>query len=134
MSNIIKISEAASLGLHALLLLARNSEKTFSAGEISQALQVSEAHLAKVMQRLVKVGLVHSARGPHGGFVLGKSADEISLLDIYEAIEGPIAQVTCLLDKPICKNNQCAFGNLIHDINRQVAEHLARTKLSTQQA
>jgi Rrf2 family protein len=132
MSNIVKISEAASLGLHALIVLARDPKNTFSAGEISQILKVSEAHLAKVMQRLVKVGLVHSARGPHGGFVLGKPADQISLLDIYEAIEGPIAEISCLLDKPVCKNGECVFGDLIRNINHQVAEHLAKTKLSTQ--
>jgi len=133
MSNIIKISEAASLGLHAMLVLAQEPKKMFSGNEISKRLHASEAHLARVLGQLAKVGLVHSTRGPHGGYLLGKPADEISLLDIYQAIKGPLVEINCLLAKPVCKNGQCVFGGLIHNINHQVAEHLANTKLSSQQ-
>jgi Rrf2 family protein len=116
-----------------MLVLARDPARMLSATEISKMIAVSEAHLARVLGQLNKVGLVKSTRGPHGGFVLAKPADDISLLDIYQAIEGPLAEVTCLLTKPICKNGQCVFGDLIHNINRQVAEHLEKTKLSSQQ-
>ncbi len=133
MSHVLKISEAASLGIHAMLILARDPSKTSSAGEISRVMDVSEAHLAKVLQRLVRVELVKSTRGPKGGFSLGKPADQISLLEIYEAIEGKLAEVKCLLHKPVCKKAECVFGDLIQQINRQVCEHLTKTKLSTQQ-
>ncbi len=133
MTNILKISEATSLGLHAMMVLARDSSKTLSAGDLSQELRVSEAHLAKVLQRLAKVGLVKSTRGPKGGFVLGRLAEDISLLEIYEAIEGPLAPVECLLERPVCCGGKCVFGDIIKNINSQIGRHLAITKLSSQQ-
>jgi Rrf2 family protein len=132
MASIIKISEAATLGLHAMIVLAKNPKKMLSTGEISKKLGSSVGHLAKVMQRLSKIGLVNSVRGPKGGFCLGKDAHSINLLEIYEAIEGPITSVECLLQFPVCKNKKCVFGDLIRTINGEVLTHMANTMLSTQ--
>lgn len=128
MATAFRVSEAASLGLHAMVLLGSHPEERVSAGEIAEVLGVSEAHLAKVMQRLAHVGLVHSTRGPHGGFVLAKACDEITLLDVYEAIEGPLAETTCLLHTPVC-DGACFLGDLLDQVNTLVREHLSRTKL-----
>jgi len=132
MSNMVKISESVSLGLHAMMVLARDSQKQHSACELSEVLKVSQAHLAKVLQRLVKEGMVVSSRGPKGGFMLGKPAETISLLSIYEAIEGPMASVRCLLSKPICKDGRCIFGDLLENMNRQIMERMASTTLESQ--
>ena len=91
MASIIQISEAASLALHSMVLLAASPERSLTVKEITGRTLVSEAHLSKVMQRLAKAGLVKSTRGPKGGFVLGDSGLSISLLSIFEAIEGPVA-------------------------------------------
>jgi Rrf2 family protein len=133
MANLVKISEAASLGLHAMMVLARELQPKYSAVDLSKELKVSEAHLAKVMQRLAKEGLVKSTRGPKGGFTLGRPADTISFLQIYEAIEGPLTPAGCLLSAQVCKNGHCIFGDLITTINRQISERLATTMLSSQQ-
>ena len=133
MASLVKISEAASLGLHAMMVLARDSHILYSAGELSKVLNASEAHLAKVLQRLVKEGLVKSARGPKGGFTLGRSAELINLLQIYEAIEGPLTAVECLLPEPVCKDRKCVFGDLIQTLNRQISERMASTTLASQQ-
>jgi len=132
MSSVVKISESVSLGLHAMMVLSRDSTKQYSAWELSEELKVSQAHLAKVMQRLVKEGMVVSSRGPKGGFMLGKPAETISLLSIYEAIEGPMTSVRCLLPKPICKDGRCIFGDLLENMNRQIMERMASTKLASQ--
>jgi len=132
MTSLLKISEAASLGLHAMMVLARNSHKMLSVHGLCAELHASEAHLAKVLQRLAKVGLVRSPRGPKGGFLLGKPAEVTNLLEIYEAIEGPLAPVECLLEKPVCSGGKCVFGDIIKNINQQVGQHMANTKLSTQ--
>lgn len=130
MSTALNISEAASLGLHAMALLAAKEEHHLSAGEMAKHLKASEAHLAKVLQRLAHMGLVHSVRGPHGGFWLARRAEEISLLEIYEAIEGPLCGDTCLLESPVCYGTSCILGGLIETVNRQVREYLSGTKLS----
>ncbi|MCK4620269.1 MAG: Rrf2 family transcriptional regulator, partial [Desulfobacterales bacterium] len=67
MSNIIKISEAASMAIHAMVFLASESGRIVPSREIATTLRSSEAHLSKVMQRLAKAGLVSSTRGPKGG-------------------------------------------------------------------
>jgi len=125
----LRISEAASIALHTMTLLALNTGKFLSVKEISKTLSVSEAHLSKVLQRLARRGLAHSIRGPKGGFRLGKPADEVTLLDVFEAIDGPFKPTDCLMKERICKNGNCLFGDLLGSINRSVLEYLGGKKL-----
>lgn len=125
----LKISDAASLALHTMVLLAANQDRLVSNREIATTLKVSEAHLSKVLQRLAKVGIVSSIRGPKGGFRLGKMGDSISLLQVYEAIEGPLLYNDCLLTNKICKTTDCVIGTLLNDINKQVKKYLEDTTL-----
>jgi Rrf2 family protein len=122
MPTILKISDAASIGIHTMYVLANNPDKLFSTKEIATTLGVSENHLSKILQRLTKVGIVKSIRGPRGGFLLNKKPSEISLKDVYEAIDGPLTLSGCLLDKPVCDGN-CVLGDLIQSVNRQVIDY-----------
>ncbi len=130
MNNFFKISEATSLAMHTMALLASEPKKIISVKESASFLNVSEAHLAKVLQRLSQAGYVNSKRGPKGGFLLVKSPDEVTLLDIYELIEGKIEERDCLLDHPICRNGSCLFGDGLRKMNREIKEHLSKTTLS----
>jgi Rrf2 family protein len=131
MSNLFRVSEAASLALHAMLFISACPDHSVTTRDMASAMQASEAHLAKVLQRLARVGLVRSTRGPKGGFVLGKSPDSILLLDIYEAIEGPLVATTCLLGRPICGGrDRCMLGGLLESIDKQARQHFAGTRLS----
>ncbi len=130
MSNVIKVSEAASLALHTMVFLAKNNGQLASTKEIASTLQVSEAHLSKVLQRLVRVGLVKSTRGPKGGFELARGGDQITLLDVYESIDGPLGSTNCLLGTPTCGGNVCILGDLLKTVNKEVKEYLAGTKLN----
>ncbi len=130
MSNILKISEAASLATHSMVFLAANPEKTHSTREIADALLASEAHLSKVLQRLSRSELVHSVRGPRGGFRLVKPGDQIRLLEVYEAIEGKVAEIHCLLNSKVCNGGGCVFGGFLESTSRRFREYLADTTLS----
>ena len=130
MSSLLKVSEAASLALHTTVFLAGNLDKPVSAREIAATLNVSEAHLAKVLQRLSKVGLVRSFRGPSGGFILGRACEEITLLEVFESIEGPLQSNHCLLGSPVCNGKGCILGTLIEDTHRQAKQYLSEMKLS----
>ncbi|EKE04714.1 MAG: transcriptional regulator, BadM/Rrf2 family [uncultured bacterium] len=132
MHSIIKISEAATLALHTMYFLSITTDRLVSTKEIATTFSISENHLAKVLQRLAKTGLVDSIRGPKGGFNLGKSSDEITLLQIYEAIEGPLELSDCLLDKPICGggDNCVIFNGLLDLLNKQVKDYMGQKKLS----
>ncbi len=106
MSKIFNISEAATIGLHAMALIAKNPNG-LNALHIAEITGFSKNHISKILQQLVKNGLLTSTRGPKGGFVLKKEADEITLMDIYILIEGDIDYNTgCKIN---C--NQCPFKN-----------------------
>jgi Rrf2 family transcriptional regulator, nitric oxide-sensitive transcriptional repressor len=131
--NIFRISDAVSLGLHTMVLLAAGDSKTKTAHNIASTLNVSEAHLEKVMQRLGHSGLVLSARGPRGGFVLVSGGSDITLLDVYEAIAGPMGRAECLLDEPVCGGN-CILGGLMGELNERVRSYLGGMRLSDARA
>ena len=86
MSKVVTISEAASLAIHAVVLIAQ-SDKLINVNQIAKETDASRNHLAKVMQRLGKQGIVESSRGPTGGFKLKRAATDLTLYDIYESIE-----------------------------------------------
>jgi len=128
---ILHISEAANLGLHALAFLAREAGKApVTTAHIAESYGVSEAHLSKVFQRLAKAGLVKSVRGPHGGFRLQKAPSEITLRDIYEALDGPMKEHTCLFDEPRCGRSACVLGDLLSDVHHRIAARFVETTLA----
>ena len=130
MANIIHISDAASIAIHTMAVLAGDSKTVMRTAQIAEALDVSEAHLAKVLQRLTKAGMVTSERGPKGGFLAAKNADSITLLDIYELIDGPLTEPRCLLNLPVCRGQKCMFGDVLHNTHRKIRQLLDKTKLA----
>lgn len=130
MAKVVTLSEAASLAIHAVVLIA-GSEKLVNVNKIAEATASSKNHLAKVMQRLVKSNLVSSTRGPAGGFVLKKPAEEITLYDIYYAVEGPIELQNCPLDRPICPFDKCIMGGVIHKLTHDFKKYLMDSKVAS---
>ena len=130
MSSVLKISEAASLALHSMALLAEDPEQLISTREIASRLHISEAHLSKVLQRLTRAGLAKSVRGPKGGFMVNKPTDQITLLDVYESIEGPIEPTDCLFSTPVCDKVGCILGGILGKVDKQIRAYLLETKLS----
>lgn len=129
MSQFIQISEAASIALHGMALLAR-STGAVSAVEIAKVTGASENHISKVMQRLCKEEMVSSERGPKGGFKLNRKPEEVSLLDIYECIEGKLTEYTCMLHKQDCIFSQCLFGGLTQKFTNEIKDYLGQKYLS----
>ncbi len=123
MSKIVTLSEAASIALHGMILVAK-SDKLINVVQIAEATDSSKHHVAKVFQRLVKESFIESQRGPSGGFSLKKKPEEISLLEIYEAIEGKIVVNECPLDKQICPFNKCILNSVTKDMTIQYRNYL----------
>jgi len=128
MGSIICTSEAATLALHAAGILAGH-KGSVSAHTMAEALGASEATLSKVMQRMVKAGLVTSKRGPHGGFELARPSKSVTLLEVYESVEGVIEVKHCLLGAPVCGKKRCPLGGLFEKVTREVTEKLSKTTL-----
>lgn len=127
--SILKISEATSLALHAMMILTKNQKKLVSVKEIATELDVSANHLSKVMQRLNKAGFIDSIKGFNGGFKLSVAPGKVTFLEIYELFEGKLKSSNCLLNNREC-GDKCMFGDLISSVNNQVKERFEKTKLS----
>jgi Rrf2 family protein len=131
MASILRISEAANLGIHALVYLALERDcSPCSAGVIAGALEASESHLAKVMQRLVAADMVSSTRGARGGFTITADPARTSLLAVLEAIDGPIASGGCLLGREVCMVQACWLAELESEAVRLVHKHLGAVTLA----
>jgi Rrf2 family protein len=126
----LRISEAASLAMHAMGLLATDPDRALSAKAIAASFDVSEAHLSKVMQRMTKAGLVTSARGPGGGFALARQPDEVSLLEVFQAIEGPLDPADCVFNVPQCDGSSCVLGSVLVEVNDILWKHLSGTTIA----
>jgi len=124
MNKLINISEAASIALHSIVMIAR-SDKMINANNISDELHFSKNHLSKILQTLVKYGYLNSIRGPKGGFTLKKNSVEICLLEIYEIFEGKINTGHCALHNDVsCPFASCVFGGLTTKFSLEFQEHL----------
>ncbi len=124
MAVIFKMSDAVAIGLHASMFLALEEDRGATARRIAQKFDISESHLVKVLQALNRAGLTRSTRGPGGGYRLSRPAAAIRLLDVVEAIEGPLTVQECMLNHPICKNRKCILGPLVRNINTRTIDYL----------
>lgn len=130
MGSLLRISEAANLALHTMTHLAARPGERCTAHAMAALFDVSENHLSKVLQRLAKAGLVRSARGPGGGYALGLPAQSVTLLEVFEAVEGPMTWAECLLRKPVCDGTHCVLGTALREANALFREHFEKTRLS----
>lgn len=128
MSKIVTLTEAASIALHGMILVAK-AEKMANVLHIAELTGSSKHHVAKIFQRLVKDNFLESHRGPSGGFTLKKDPKDITLLQIYESIEGKIEITTCPLDKHICPFDKCIMDNVTTKMTTDFRKHLESNTL-----
>ncbi|PID94805.1 MAG: Rrf2 family transcriptional regulator [Bacteroidales bacterium] len=129
MNKIVNISEAASIAIHTIALIGKADTK-LNATQISEILHSNKNHLAKVIQRLAKAGYIVSQRGPKGGFTLNRPKEEITLLQIYETIDGQIEPNICCMQNGVCSFNQCVFNNLPEKLSDEFRLYLKNTTIA----
>lgn len=128
MSKIFTLSEAASIAIHSMVLVARAKEG-INVVKIAEFTGLSKNHIAKVMQRLAKSDLVKSVRGPSGGFSLKRDPKTVSLLEIYELIEGPLEETDCPLNYDVCNYDKCIIGNIVNEMTSGFKTYLKNQTL-----
>ena len=128
MSRIFSLSEAASIAIHSMVLIAR-APNGINVVKITEITGFSKNHIAKVLQRLVKADMLKSVRGPAGGFSLKRDASEITLLNVYEAIEGPLEETDCPLNYAICNFDTCVMGTVINEMTVEFKKYLQTSTL-----
>jgi Rrf2 family protein len=99
----MKISQAGAYALHALMYMVRHiTQLPVTSATIAKAEGIPPGYLAKIFQRLVKARLVRSVRGHKRGYVFARPPEEISLLELFEIIEGGPLFAECLLKHCEC--------------------------------
>ena len=87
----MKLSRASTYALHAVAYMAEIDEDQATASHIiARERGISEKFLLKVLKPLVTARILHSIKGPRGGYRLARPAQDISLLDVLEAVDGPL--------------------------------------------
>ncbi len=103
----MQITRQADYAVRAMVYLAQlGSERRASTSQIAQEKQIPPSFLAKIVSQLSVAGLLQTSRGARGGVSLAKPAGDISLLDVVEAIDGPI-----LLNECVADHGACVFGD-----------------------
>ena len=130
MQSIIKLSEATAIAIHSMIYICQKGAETSSVKEIANQFKISDNHLSKVLQRLVKAGYLISRKGPKGGFVINEQHKNASFLEIYEIIEGKFCNSTCLFNRQPCQGEQCILDGFITKINQEFRDYFTKKKIS----
>jgi len=126
----MQLTQATDYAFRAVLYLARfASEEFINAQVIAEKEEIPMRFLLKIMRSLIKAGIVKSHRGVGGGYSLNKMPEEITLLDVVEAVEGPVIVNRCLISPQYCNKNwsgQCAIHRALFDIQNGLVNQLAK--------
>ncbi len=122
------ITRATEYAIRAVLHLAKQPRgEIVLKKDICRTQDITPAFLTKILQPLIKAGIVGSQRGVGGGFYLVKTPQEITLLDIVEAEEGPIHINQCLIEGEGCERDMfCPVHDAWREVRREMLAVLAR--------
>jgi len=101
------LSNTCNYALRAVVYLAMKEKENVRTGikQISEELKIPSPFLGKIMQILAKNKILVSSKGPHGGFSLGRDANDIYILDIVKVIEGTEIFEKCFIGLEVCKTD-----------------------------
>jgi Rrf2 family nitric oxide-sensitive transcriptional repressor len=123
-------SQTVEYAMRAMLALASGDGKPMTTKQIAEIMKVPQSYLSKVLQALVRGGLVFSTRGLRGGFVLVKEPGQVSLLEIQNCVQ-PIQRIeSCPLDLTGHKSDLCPLHRRLDQAMASVEDAFATTTLA----
>ncbi|HKY31313.1 MAG TPA: Rrf2 family transcriptional regulator [Candidatus Polarisedimenticolia bacterium] len=122
----LRLSRETDYSLLALMYIAeREPGQLAYRRDIAAHYNIPREFLAKVLQKLCRRGLVKSYRGMQGGYALARRPETITLADVVEAIDGPIALVDCQCDPDGCPQEEaCTVQSVMGEVRRGIEEVL----------
>jgi Rrf2 family protein len=128
----LRLSKKADYALMAMKHLAQNSSaSSTSAREIAEQYDIPIELMAKVLQRLVRIGLLASTQGTRGGYTLGRPPATISVADVIEAIDGPFTVTACSTENNDCEQySKCSVRDPLWQIRERIAAALGTVTLA----
>lgn len=122
-------SQTVEYALRAIVHLASNAPKACTTEDIARATRVPQAYLAKVLQNLVQAGLVRSQRGVGGGIALVKKPEDLTILEVVNAVDPIIRIQTCPLELAAHGVNLCPLHRRVDNALAMVEKAFADTTL-----
>ena len=109
----MRITQEADYAIRICLVLDSEGRKV-GAAEIAEIACITQKFALKILRKLCEVGLVRSYKGACGGYELTKGGEEIKVLEVIEAIDGPMRISKCLECDHECSRNPCKFDCKMH--------------------
>jgi len=120
----MQITRQADYAIRAVRYLAKlGPNQRAATSTVAQEMKIPPSFLAKIISQLSIAGLLHTSRGARGGVTLAREAGEISMLDVVEAIDGPILLNECVGDPANCTFSEDC---MVHPIWVEVQETLVK--------
>lgn len=128
----LRLSKKADYALIAMRhLVAGEKDGSASAREIAEAYAIPAELLAKVLQRLVRARLLVSVQGTRGGYRLASDPQRLSVADVIQAIDGPVAVTACSPDDHACEQfDHCGIRDPLWKIKARIVDVLATVSLA----
>lgn len=125
------ISTRLRYGLLALIAVAEGeADGPVPLAGVARKLKISFKYLENIFKLFKKASIVRGTRGPEGGYVLAKSAEGLSLHEIFSALEGSLVELKCLEKEPVCSRLEfCPVSSLWRDFHGLVVDYLMRRNL-----
>ncbi len=125
----MQITRQADYAVRAVLYLARiGSERRAATSQIALEQQIPPSFLAKIVSQLSVAGLLQTSRGARGGVSLARAPEEISLLEVVEAIDGPILLNECVANNGVCTfGDDCPMKPIWCDVQAELVKRLKHT-------
>lgn len=124
----MQITRQADYALRAMLYLSRLEPHLKAATrQIAETQHIPPSFLAKIISQLSIAGLIHTSRGARGGVMLSRPAANISLLEVVEAIDGPIALNDCTASPENCEMEDCPLHDIWYETQADLVNKLRST-------
>lgn len=128
----MQITRQADYAVRAVLHLARNNEQRIATSMIAEEQRIPPSFLAKIISQLSIAGLLHTSRGARGGVTLAREAKDITLLEVIEAIDGPIQLNECVGDNGSCSfDDDCPLRPVWCDAQEELVGRLKSTTFAS---
>ena len=126
------LTRACEYAIQASIYLARKPEEEYTLiREISEGLDIPHYFLGKIMQNLVKAGILLSLKGPRGGLALSKKSTEITIMDIVTTIDGPDFNTNCIMGFKKCGDGfECNTHSGWCELREQIEEMFSKGSLA----
>jgi len=129
----LKLGKKADYGLIALRhLAALRPRAACSAKEIAHTYGMPTELVAKVLQRLAKIGLLASQHGTNGGYALARDPSQINAFEVIRALEGPLFITSCVTDRSECQQlTRCTVREPLRKVNDAIVQALREITVSS---